>query len=88
MRPNGDDLAASSIARWDRERDDFDVFSEPGQREAFARWAGLSEEALEGELGRREAFLRGLLEQETASIPEVNAAIERFYEEAVRRPGG
>ncbi len=87
LRPNGDDLAASSIARWDRERDDFDVFSEPGHREAFARWAGLSDEALDVEIGRREAFLRGLLEEGAASIPEVNAAIERFYEEAVRRPG-
>ena len=88
LRPNGDDLIASSIARWESERDEFEVLTEAQQRDVFAAWAGLSAETLEAELARRETFLHGLMEEETESIPEVNAAIDRFYEEVIRqRPG-
>ncbi len=87
LRPNGEDLTLSTIARWDSQRDGFDVLSEAAQREAFARWAGLPAEALETELERREAFLRRLLDEGRVSITEVNAAIEGFYGGAVRGGG-
>jgi len=88
LRPNGDDLLTSSVARWDSHRDEFEVLPEAGQRDAFAGWAGLSAEALEAELERREVFLRRLLDEGTESIPEVSTAIERYYEEELRqRPG-
>ena len=88
LRPNGDDLTLSTIARWERECDGFEVLSDAGQRDAFARWAGLSEQGLDSELERREAFLRRLLDEGTISIPDVNAAIERFREGVLKRGPG
>ena len=89
LQPDGDDLSVANAARWDSQRDDFQVLVDGSQRAAFARWTGLSEERLERELGRRQAFLERLLEDGKLSIPEVNAAIEGYYEEVLRpRRGG
>ena len=81
LQPNGDGFEMRRIARWDSGSDGFEVLADGPQAEAFARWAGLSREELEAELGRREGFLEGLLRAGTTSIPEVNAAIEGFYAE-------
>ncbi len=88
LRPSGDDLIAATIARWDSQRDEFEVLPEATQRGAFAAWGGLSEDALEADLAQREAFLHRLLDEGTASIPEVTAAIELYYENVIRRRPG
>ena len=85
LEPDGDGLKTSSIARWDSGRDDFEVLSGDGHLSAFAAWAGLSAEAIESEIGRREGWFRELLEKGTVTIPEVNAAVERYYETEIKR---
>jgi hypothetical protein len=84
VRPDGDGLSATAIARWDLNSDSFAVLPEPEHREAFARWAGLSDEAVDAELDKREGFLTTLLNTGVSEIPEVNHAIESFYEEVIR----
>jgi hypothetical protein len=81
---DGEELCVNRIATWDLNGDAFTVLPESTQQEAFASWAGLSTEELTVELGRREAFLENLVAAGVRAIPEVNAAIEAFYEEAVR----
>ncbi|HEU4760197.1 MAG TPA: hypothetical protein VFT91_09490 [Dehalococcoidia bacterium] len=81
LEPNGDDFAINRIARWDAASDGFEVFADGTEAEAFARWAGLPGEALAKEIDQRRAFLDGLHKAGTTSIPEVNAAVERFYGE-------
>jgi hypothetical protein len=80
LQPNGNDLSMTTIAGWQRDADSFDVLSTPQQREALASWAGLSPDELEEEVRRRERALETLLSAGTESIPEVNQAIEAFYE--------
>ncbi len=85
LQPDGADIAIRIIARWEADGDRFSVLESSADREAFAQWAELSAEALEDEMERREAFLRGLLEEGRTSIPEVNAAIEGYYRERLGR---
>jgi hypothetical protein len=80
----GEDIAISRIATWDLNSDSFEVLPQPEHREAFARWAGLSEEALNAEMDKREGFLTTLLNTGATSIPEVNNAIESYYEELIK----
>jgi type IV secretory pathway ATPase VirB11/archaellum biosynthesis ATPase len=85
----GGDVAYRSIVRWDRDTDTFAILESTEDRQALARWCGLVPEALLAEIERREAFFQRLLAKGTSSIPEVNAAIERFYAAEVRpRPDG
>lgn len=85
FQPDGaSGYTSRSLARWDEATDSFAVLETENDRRAFAEWCGLPPEALAAEMHRREAFLNALLENDTASIPEVNAAIERFYEEEIR----
>ena len=77
-------LSVTRIATWDLQSDAFQVLPGPEHREALALWAGLTLETLNEELEKRERFLTTLLNTGISSIPEVNAAIEGFYEEAIR----
>jgi hypothetical protein len=73
------------LAHWRADGDSFTVLEGDEDRQAFARWCGLSAEALLREIDRREAFLAGLMKDGTSSIPAVNAAIEGYYAEEIRR---
>jgi len=89
VQPNGDALPVMTIATWDLNSDSFEVLPEPEHREAYARWAGMTVETLDAELERREGFLSTLLNTGVSSIPEVNRAIDSFYEEVINpRPKG
>ncbi len=85
LRPDGDgDLAYRSIVRWDADTDSFSILESEEERRALADWCGIPAETLLSEMDKREAFLARLLENGMSSIPEVNAAIERFYVEEIR----
>jgi hypothetical protein len=84
IQPDGEGLHTTAIAKWDLDSDSFAVIPEPEHRKAFGEWAGLSEQALEAELDKREGFLTKLLNTGVTEIPEVNQAIESFYEEVIR----
>ena len=80
----GDGFAYRSIVRWDADTDSFAILESEEDREALAGWCDISVETLLGEMEKREAFLSRLIENGMSSIPEVNAAIERFYAEEIR----
>jgi hypothetical protein len=84
VRPDGDGIRTTTIASWDMNSDSFAVLPEIEHRDAYARWAGLSTEALDAELEKREGFLTTLLNTGVTAIPEVNQAIESFYEKVIR----
>lgn len=84
LQPNGDGLSVDWLARWNAAEDAFEVLVEDRQRQALARWAGLTPRQLEDEVARREAFLAALIEAGTVSVPEVNAAIEGWYSGVTR----
>ena len=81
---HGDELSANRIASWDLNTDSFEVLPEPEHVETFGRWAGLSPEAVDMEIDKREGVLTTLQNTGVTSIPEVNSAIESFYEKAIR----
>jgi len=81
---DGEDLSVNRIATWDGNSDSFEVLPKAEDREAFATWAGISVDELNAELEKREAFLSTLVSTGVTAIPEVNAAIESFYDEAIR----
>jgi hypothetical protein len=81
---HADELSANRIACWDLKTDSFEVLTEPEHVETFGRWAGLTAEALAAEIDKREGFLTTLQNTGVTSIPEVNSAIESFYEEAIK----
>ena len=85
----GGDVAYRSIVRWDAGTDAFAILESDEDRRRLAGWCGLTPETLLAGIERREAFFQRLLANGTASIPEVNAAIELFYAAEVRpRPDG
>jgi hypothetical protein len=87
VEPDGaNGLATRTVASWDMQNDTFAVLPAAEDVAAVARWAGASAEKLVAELDRREAIINGWLESGATSIPEVNNAIEAFYEEARRLP--
>ena len=85
LRPNGNDVAVGTLASWEPGGDSFRLLEDAAQRAAFTSWAGLSPPDLEAELDRREQFLDTLAKTGIESIPEVNSAIEGFYEKVLRR---
>ena len=90
LQPDGEGgFSHRRLAHWHADTDRFAVLEGGEDRQAFARWCGLSAEALLREIGKREAFLARLMKDGTSSIPAVSAAIERFYAEEIRarRPG-
>jgi hypothetical protein len=80
----GDQLTVTRIATWDLNTDSFAVLEMLEHHEMLAAWAGLTVEALAKELEKRETFLTELLNTGFSSIPDVNNAIESFYEEAIK----
>jgi hypothetical protein len=80
----GDELSVTRIATWDLNSDSFEVLSAPEHVETFGRWAGLSPDDVAAEIERRAGFLTSLQSTGVTSIPEVNSAIESFYEEAIK----
>lgn len=84
LQPNSDGYAIATAATWDRGDDTFRLFEDPDAREAFARWAHLSVEELDSEIDKRAGFLQSLSKTGMREIPQVNAAIEGYYEEFVR----
>ena len=78
VQPDADEIRTTTIASWDMNSDSFAVLPEPEHHEAFGLWAGLSAEALDAELDKREGFLTTLLNTGVSAIPEVNQAIESF----------
>ncbi len=85
LQADGAGLNIRTIARWQRHADSFDVLTTDNELETFAAWAQLSPSELRKELDRREAFLTSLLKTGVESIPEVNPAIEGYYEQVIRR---
>jgi type IV secretory pathway ATPase VirB11/archaellum biosynthesis ATPase len=85
LQPDGEgSFTRRNLARWRADGDSFAVLEDDEDRKAFARWCGLSTEALLREMEQREAFLARLMKDGTSSIQAVNAAIERFYAEEIR----
>ncbi len=84
LQPHDDDISVITIARWDIKSDSFDILPTTEGWEALARWTNLSPAELESEIERREGFLTTLVNTGVDSIPEVNAAIERFYQQIIR----
>jgi hypothetical protein len=87
LRPQGDGFGYRTIVRWDEHGDSFSILESEDDRREFAAWCGLTPEEMAGEVERREAFLERLLSDGASSIPEVNAAIERFYADEIRPDG-
>lgn len=85
LEPNGDGYSISTAATWDRADDSFRLFENPDVREAFARWARLTVQELEAEIGQRAGFLRTLSRTGVREIPQVNAAIEGYYQRSAGR---
>ncbi len=86
LQEDGDDLSCGRLSTWELNNDRFDVLMEPEAKIAFGGWAKLSADELDTEIAVREDFLDTLLATGVDSIPEVNAAIEEFREQAIR-PG-
>ena len=80
----GKEIAVKRIARWKLEDDSFEVLPNAEDRQALASWAGMSVGELDAEIVKREGFLTTLLNTGATSIPEVNNAVESFYEEIIR----
>ncbi len=80
LQPDGVSVSVTTLARWDPESDGFSILTESSQREALARWAGMTEKELENEIDARATFFRRLIVAGTVTIPQVNAAIEGWYE--------
>ncbi len=85
VQPDGEGgFTRRKLAQWHADGDSFTVLEGEEEQQAFARWCGLSTEAMRQEIGKREAFLASLMKNGTFSIRAVNAAIERFYGEEIR----
>jgi hypothetical protein len=84
LRPDGGGFNYRTIVRWDEHADSFSILESEEDRREFAAWCDLSADELTAEIDRREAFLSRLVNDGASSIPEVNAAIERFYAEEIR----
>lgn len=84
LQPKGDAYTISRIATWERETDTFALFSDDNARRAFAAWAKLSPEALDHQVTERAGLLEALRNTGANSIPEVNTAIESYYEQMLR----
>lgn len=84
VEPKGDDYKITRIATWNREDDTFSLFADDNARRAVAAWARLSPEALDDQIAERAGFLEALRNTGAGSIPEVNNAIESYYEQVLR----
>lgn len=89
LRPDGGDgLEMTAVARWNADADAFRVLESAEEVSRLAAWAGLEEAAFSQELGRRQAFLEGLLGRGVTAIPRVHAAIDSYYQGRGQREQG
>lgn len=72
------ELVLRQLASWDEASDSFSVLDSPQRLGALAARLNLDEQALTGELDRREAFLTRLVDDGISSIEAVEEAIEGF----------
>lgn len=84
VQPKGDAYTLTRIATWERDTDSFALFADDNAKRAVAAWAKLSPEALDQQITERAGFLESLRRTGANSIPEVNTAIESYYEELLR----
>jgi hypothetical protein len=84
LEPKGDAYNITRLVTWDRESDTHTTFPDDNARRAFAAWAKLSPEALDQQLTERAGFLDALRNTGANDIPEVNSAIEAYYEQMLR----
>jgi len=84
VEPKGDAYKLTRIAKWERDTDSFSMFADDNAKRAFAAWAKLSPEALDQQITERAGFLEALRHTGANSIPEVNTAIESYYEQILR----
>jgi len=84
VEPKGDAYKLTRIAKWERDTDSFSMFADDNAKRAFAAWAKLSPEALDQQITERAGFLEALRNTGANSIPEVNTAIESYYEQVLR----
>jgi hypothetical protein len=73
-----------SIVRWDEASDEFAVLESDEDRQALAEWCGVSIGTLTEEMAKREEFLSRLVKTGLSDIPDVNAAIRRYYAEEIK----
>ena len=78
LEPLGDAFDQHSAATWRPEDDTFDVLSTPAAINAAARRLGMSDEEFLGEVGRREALLQSLIDDEVGEIDEVQRRVLEF----------
>ena len=75
--PRGVDVTC--LARWNRAGDRIEhLHQEPPAAAALARWTGADPALFEAEVARREAFLAGLIQQGTRTVPAVRRALTAF----------
>lgn len=84
MQPKGDGYTLARLATWERETDTFSLLTDDNAKRAFAAWAKLSPEALDQQITERAGFLEALRNTGATAIPEVNNAIESYYEQMLR----
>lgn len=70
--------AVQRIARWDQRRDAFSALESKTERAALARRLGLTQDVLDREILRREAFLQRLVADGVASMAAVQEALDAF----------
>jgi hypothetical protein len=83
LEPDGEGYRVSRAAVWDRDADTFTLFPQRGSREAFAQWARLAPAELDDAIADRTGFLEALIKAGATSIPEVNAAVLAYQEQAL-----
>jgi hypothetical protein len=83
LEPDGDAYRVLRAAAWQRDADSFRLFPQRGAREAFAQWAGLAPAELDDAIAERRVFLENLIKAGATTIPEVNAAVLAFQEQAL-----
>ena len=83
LEPDGDSYRVSRVVAWDRDADAFRLFPQRGAREAFAQWAGLTPTELDDSIVDRTRFLEALIKAGATTIPEVNAAVLAYQEQAL-----
>jgi hypothetical protein len=67
-----------TIAKWNRESDNFDILTTPAQINAAARRLGMEDSEFLDELGKRQAFLESLLHDNVNSMDDVQLKVLRF----------
>lgn len=80
IQPNGKGYRTAPLVAWDETSDAFQLFGDQAAHEAFADWAQLTPADLDTQVEERTEFLEALRQAGATTIPEVNNAIEEYYE--------